>query len=452
MENMGGSSDENLGRTTEVATGPAGELSPLDLLEEQQQKPEHEITNLDNLTRTHVWNLSFCFLAWACTVCNVTLVVGTSAVVLLSIGGDSNLTTFPLGAFFLGASCASLLLTPWIYVRLGRKVSFLLGVGISLVGSGIGSLSITERSVALNLIANFCFGAATGIGFFLRFVAVEVVPKPYAAKAVTLVVAGGCLAAFAGPESAAATDDLFEEHLYLGVFLMTALFNAANLFFTSMVGFPPVSPPSKNIDWKLFRDVVKSHAFILPLITSTVAWAAMAMPMGLVRVAMGQLGFSSRQSLTVIEFHFLGMYATGFLTGNLIQKLGPVKVCFLSTIVFGVSMIFTLTVSENDSDGSIALWLIGLVVVGMAWNLGFTASTVWLLKTCAGDMVHYQTYIQAANDVLMFLFAGIWACSASYIFEAGGSGLDGWKTLNYVVIGIFGSLSLTLSVFFWKTR
>lgn len=432
---------------------PTTQATSSDLLEEQlppEESPvgEKESGESDTLTRTHVWNLAFCFLAWACTVCNITLVVGTSAVALLSIGGDPNFTTFPLGAFFLGASCASLFLTNWIFTKFGRKQAFLLGISLSLVGSGTGALSIKERSVFLLVVATFFFGVATGIGFFIRYVTVEVVPKSYATKAVALVIAGGCLAAFAGPESSYATYDLFDDHLYLGVFFMTALYNTANAFFTSMVCFPPVQKSTQSIDWKLFRGVLKSKAFILPLVASTLSWMALVMPTGIVRVVMAQVGFTSRQSLTVIEFHFFGAYGTGFLTGNLIQKFGPVKVCLLSTFVWGISTVFTLTASENDSSGAMSLWLIGLCAMGMAWNLGFTSSTMWLLQSCTGDMLHYKSYIQAANDVIMFFFAGVSACSASYIFEAGGSGLEGWETLNYVVTAMFGTLFLLVFFFF----
>ena len=197
------------------------------------------------LTKNEIWNVTFALLAWASTISVNTLVVGTSAVVLLSIGGDPNLTSLPLGVFFFGASIVSLLVTPWCFVRWGRTAGFLLGIVCGLMGAIFGLLSIQFESTFLLVLSMFSFGMATGIGFFLRFAAVEVVPAHWKARAVTLVVSGGVIAAFAGPESAQSTKDLFDKE-YMGIFMVTALFNVFNAFCIFMISFPPVSSTSKK--------------------------------------------------------------------------------------------------------------------------------------------------------------------------------------------------------------
>ena len=197
------------------------------------------------LTKNEIWNVTFALLAWASTISVNTLVVGTSAVVLLSIGGDPNLTSLPLGVFFFGASIVSLLVTPWCFVRWGRTAGFLLGIVCGLMGAIFGLLSIQFESTFLLVLSMFSFGMATGIGFFLRFAAVEVVPAHWKARAVTLVVSGGVIAAFAGPESAQSTKDLFDKE-YMGIFMVTALFNVFNAFCIFMISFPPVNSTSKK--------------------------------------------------------------------------------------------------------------------------------------------------------------------------------------------------------------
>ena len=197
------------------------------------------------LTKNEIWNVTFALLAWASTISVNTLVVGTSAVVLLSIGGDPNLTSLPLGVFFFGASIVSLLVTPWCFVRWGRTAGFLLGIVCGLMGAIFGLLSIQFESTFLLVLSMFSFGMATGIGFFLRFAAVEVVPAHWKARAVTLVVSGGVIAAFAGPESAQSTKDLFDKE-YMGIFMVTALFNVFNTFCICMISFPPLNSTSKK--------------------------------------------------------------------------------------------------------------------------------------------------------------------------------------------------------------
>jgi MFS family permease len=382
---------------------------------------------------------------------------------MLSIGGDDNMTSLPLGAYFVGSSLISLTVTPWLFTKVGRRAGFLLGIGWGMLGTAIGAASIAASSPALLIVASGLFGSASGIGFFWRFAAVEVAPAHFAARAVTLVVSGGCIAAFAGPESAQGTQFLFGDDLeYMGVFLMTGIFCAANIVFTLLVQFPPPPPPPSLQQQDQEQDTDKespssrtelsqilwTRPFIVPMLISTMSWAMMAVPMSLVRVAMGQVGFTSRQSLTTIELHFLGMYAPGFFTGSLIQRYGPRAICSGAIILYAVALVLLL-VSEEEEDGaySIVTWTLGMILLGMAWNLGFTGSTVWLTELYkATSRAHLKPSLQAANDCLMFGLAGLWIFSASYIFDAGGSGLDGWKLLNFVVVGLLAFTTIVLLV------
>lgn len=373
--------------------------------------------------------------------------VGTSAVLNLSLGGGEAIASMPLGTFFLGSSAVSLTITPWIFPRWGRKLGFLTGITFGMLGTALGAISVKISSPCLYIVSTFFFGMATGLGFALRFAAVEVVPSHWAPRAVTLVVSGGVIAAFAGPEAAAATRDIFGDELtYMGVFLMTGVFNICNALCTVLVNFPDqggknASPTTPSISFEDMTKMIERRQFVVPMLVAVVGWASMGMPMSLVRVAMGQLGYTTTESLRVIELHFLGMYAPGFVTGNLIKRFGPKMICYSSVVMFAVAQVISF-LPDTDSD-SIMLWSICLVFVGIAWNFAFTASTVWLLQKGRPEQ---KTTLQAANDCFMFLLAGACIFASSYIFKAGGSGLDGWQTLNWVVIGITGFMTCLLAI------
>lgn len=386
-----------------------------------------------------------------------TTVVGTSAVVVLSLGGSDKIASMPLSTFFLGSSLVSATLTPWIFDAWGRKNGFFTGIALGLVGTVLSSASVALSSPGLYIVATAFFGMATGLGFALRFAAVEVVPAAWASRAVTLVVSGGVMAAFAGPEASAATRDVFGDDLtWMGAMLMTGVFGICNLLATALVTFPKVagshqpkqdafsssSSSSLNTTPMSLADkasniykIIGRRQFWVPMLVATVAWAAMGMPMSLVRVAMAQLGYTSRDSLRVVEIHFMGMYAPGFFTGSLIKRFGPAVICYVGVVFFVAAQVTAFFPNPDESD-SIWLWAVGLALVGIAWNFCFTASTVWLVqKGPKGD----QRTLQAANDCLMFLLAGGCLFAASYIYDAGSSNdglLDGWYTLNWVVIGL----------------
>eukprot|EP00522_Entomoneis_paludosa_P004769 CAMPEP_0172473932 /NCGR_PEP_ID=MMETSP1065-20121228/69103_1 /TAXON_ID=265537 /ORGANISM="Amphiprora paludosa, Strain CCMP125" /LENGTH=491 /DNA_ID=CAMNT_0013232109 /DNA_START=154 /DNA_END=1629 /DNA_ORIENTATION=+ len=435
------------------------------------------ITTPRSLTRSEIGNLTLALLAWACTVSNVTLVVGTSGVILIDIGGATNLTSLPLGTFFFGASLVSWCVTPWLFVQWGRQYGFFLGIALGMVGTVLGMVCIAVQSPAWLVVAMIFFGMAMGVGFFLRFAAVEVVPPHWQARAVTLVVSGGVIAAFAGPESAQGMKDAFGKE-YMGVFVMTGIFNLANALCIGLLSFPqPKQPPplkeeesnnnnltedeesarqlelqQKQEDRVAFAALLRSRQFLVPMLVASLTWAAMSMPMSIVRVVMGQVGYTARQSLTTIELHFVGMYAPGFISGSLISQYGPPWMIVVGIVVFGVAVIFNFVAQdESDQEHGLALWILGLFWIGVGWNFCFTSATIWTTALYK-QQPRLQPQVQAANDCSMFFLGGAWLVSASYIFEAGGEELEGWAVLNGVVVGLLVLMGVLLGGDWMLTR
>lgn len=443
-------------------------------------KGEGNDENRTSLNRNEIWNVSFCLLAWAFAVCNVTLgsyngnsfklfsplaVVGTSNVILLSIGGSPRIASVPLGTFFVGAFIISCGLTGHLFRTQGRKFTFFVGIAISMLGTMLGGVSLMSKSPGLLSISTLCFGAANGIAFFLRFAAIELVPKQWAAKAVALVVSGGVIAAFAGPETSLATRGLFgpEEHLkFMGVFMMTGIFIVCKALCITAVTFPEVTNDDNDMIieegsaltttskstraqlagfFTMYYELLQTKSFLVPLAVATLSWGIMSLPMSLLRVAMTQAGYSARDSLLVIELHFVGMYGTGFITGFLISKFGHKLVTVSGLFVSILSILLSLLTKEDSPK---VIWVMSLLLLGIGWNLQFTAATVWLTK--CNDTKYSKGQIQAANDSSMFLIAGIFTFSASYVFEAGGSNVKGWRVLNASVIALLSLLGSILLV------
>jgi hypothetical protein len=268
--------------------------------------------------------------------------------------------------------------------------------------------------------------------------------------AVTLVFSGAVFAAFAGPESAQAASNQNsrlvgangERHYpYLGVMVVAAIFYAANAVFVSLVSYPRMSSPAQeNFDKRdltiTFRKLLYRRTFWVPATVSSLCWAIMAMPMSLVRVAMKDAGYTQRKSLTTIELHFLGMFAPGLVITNLLlTKYGPRLTASSSVLVFGIGVVLGL-VSKEQYDGTAATWVVALILFGIGWNFGFSGATVMLTKEGYASAPHLKPRVQAANDFVMFLFAGIGVFGTGYIYKAGGVGLSGWQTVLYAALGL----------------
>ena len=160
----------------------------------------------------------------------------------------------------MGSALISCGITEPLFRLAGRRNGFIAGIALGILATVLGAISLLIKSPAMNIISTFFFGSANGIGYFIRFAVIENVPKEWAARAVTLVVSGGVIAAFAGPEAGQATRGMFVSDssdglYYMGVFVMTAVFNVANLICIVVVQFKPLTEPDVVANSKSFFDV-----------------------------------------------------------------------------------------------------------------------------------------------------------------------------------------------------
>jgi len=330
-------------------------------------------------------------------------------------------------------------------------LGLLIGTALGLVGTALGVVSLFYALPSLFVIATLFFGMSMGIGFYLRFAVMEAVPDRWTSKAAALVVSGGVFGAFAGPQSGSGTTGIFgaEQHLkYLGPVVMTGVFNLLNAMFVALLQFrppPTVSQPrqgechSVRPQRHTLWAVLKSRAFIVPVLISALSWAVMAIPMSLVIQAMYHVKYPMQYGVLNMELHFVGMYAPGIVTGSLIRRYGARAICTVAAILFVVSDIilqaFVSDTFDVPGNGVLAAWLIGMIVIGVAWNLGFTGSTVWVTKA-------YETApeltapVQAANECLMFLISGLLIFAGSFLYAKTGGGLNGWHSIMWVVVGL----------------
>eukprot|EP00934_Nitzschia_sp_Nitz4_P003687 Nitzschia sp. Nitz4//scaffold160_size51814//35369//36889//NITZ4_006915-RA/size51814-processed-gene-0.62-mRNA-1//-1//CDS//3329537860//3677//frame0 len=451
--------------------------------EEEQQDPS-------SLTKKELWDISLMVFAFFCVICSVTMIIGTGNLIILSVGGSTALAPFANSFVYLGMSFISLF-TGKIFDTWGRKIGFWAGCVFGAIASIIGCIALRQSSPVLVLVGQFIFGFSFEIGFCLRYSSVELVPANYSSKAVAWVLAGGCFASVVGPETTIFTDGMFGDGntRYMGTYIGCAFFNILEMVGLYLIGFPAhkplvepedeegecgeIVPQTKRVSDVSADDiedaeqgptpttttttttskkeemqsspnnknellaVLKSPRFYIPLMMGIFTWAIMALPMSLFRVTMGELGFTSRQSLTIIEIHFLCMYGPGFWSGKVIQRYGALRVCQLAVVCFVLSCIVSLFIPNNNE--STALWYVSLIFLGFAWHFGFSGATVWVTQSYSHAM-HLKPQVQAANDGFMFLVTGAVGLANGYIYDDwGGAGIDGWKLVNYFALGLCGA-------------
>jgi MFS family permease len=361
-----------------------------------------------------VW-LLFCCQA---LMSAVTLVqAATGALIGHSLAADKALATLPAAIGMVAAMAASVVAAA-VFERFGRRAGFLLGAAGSTAGCLVFAAALWRVDFAL-----YCLGAVpAGLGFgimqHLRFAAAEAADLSVRTRAAALVMAGGVVGAFVGPELVRHTAALFAPALFLGTYLFLAALPAAAALLLAFADLPPAArraaPPTP------LRAIVARPAFMCAAVVGMTAHGAMNLVMASTPVQMMLCGFGVGDSTSVIRAHAVAMFAPGFFTGLLIERCGAARVvCAGGLLCFGC-------VALSLHGAAYLSFLAALALLGLGWNLMFTGATA-LLAGAHGAAERVRA--QAANDVLV---SGTVACTAF------GSGVlqssAGWLVLNLAVV------------------
>ena len=181
---------------------------------------------------------------WACTLTASTLITASAPLAARHVGASRALAPFTIGAFLFGAALVSLV-SSRLFLAVGRGGGFAAGCVLGMVGGAVGVVSLEAQAPGGVFAACVLIGTSQGLGQFYRFAATELCDEDRdKASAVGLVLAGGIVAAVAGPELAASAKRLEPLGLkadFSGCFALVAAANVANLALIASVTFAEVA-------------------------------------------------------------------------------------------------------------------------------------------------------------------------------------------------------------------
>ncbi|WP_439597607.1 MFS transporter [Falsiroseomonas sp.] len=354
--------------------------------------------------------------------------VAMGGLVGYSLASDKSLATLPL-ALQMVATMAASIPAGIIFARLGRRAGFLMGAAGSFCGALTFALGIWLGDFWVYALGALPAGIGFGIAQHYRFAAAEVASPAYRPKAISLVMAGGVLAAIFGPELVKHSRNLFEPFLFLGTYLILALLPIACAVLLTKVRLPP-PPPRPKVATPLTK-ILRRPAFLAAAGTGAMAYGTMNLLMTSTPLEMMACGFGVGASATVIQAHAVAMFAPGFFTGRLIARFGA------RTIIGAGVALNALCVGVAVQDETFGHFIVALVLLGLGWNFMFTGATTLLGESHSPEE---RVRAQTANDFIVF---GTVACTAL------GSGVihatAGWYVLNLMLLpALFFALGLTL--------
>lgn len=162
-----------------------------------------------------IWGLS---PAQALLVTGNTLLVSISSLIGQQLTDEPLLMTVPVAAQFLGL-ILSTIPAAHLMQKFGRKFGFVLGNAIGILGALIAMQGLFVHSLVVFALGVFLTGMAIGASKQYRFAALDECSTPVMhSRAISLVMGGGILAAFLGPNLAVWSRTWYAENPFVGAF------------------------------------------------------------------------------------------------------------------------------------------------------------------------------------------------------------------------------------------
>ena len=305
--------------------------------------------------------------------------------------------------------------------RFGRRAGFTQGSLIGILGGLIGVLAIQQHSYPLYCLAAVLTGGFLAHGMYYRFAAADAVEPVWRSRAISLVMAGGVLAAVLGPQIAKHARDLIPDAAFAGGYLAIAGLCALALVLVQFTRIPKPTAEERRAGGRPLGRIVRQPALLMAVFCGMVGYGAMNLIMSITPPAMIGHKHAFGDAAMVIQWHVFAMFAPSFFTGHLIHRFGVRSVMSVGA----VAMLGSVAVNVAGT-GRWATFAAGLVLLGLGWNFLFVGGTT--LVTELHDAAE-KAKVQAFNDVLVFATVAATALLSGVLYD----GL-GWTAVNLAVV------------------
>jgi MFS family permease len=364
----------------------------------------------------------------------------TSQVVGIAFGGlvgamlaeDKAFATMPILATVIGGAVATIPAS-YLMKRIGRRNGFLWGAIAGIVSGVVGVIAIYAGSLPLFCFAHFLQGVYRATGQYYRFAATDSSPPAFHGRAIAYVLAGGVVAGVAGPQLGIFTKDLLDPFTFAGAYAAVAALGLLAMIPIALLDIPKPTTAETSGPTRPLSVILAQPACLAAIIAGGVSFSVMTLVMTATPLSMVACSFPVETAAIVIQWHVLAMFVPSFFTGWLMAKLGVYRVMYLGLALFAGSIAAAVEGIE------LANFVIGLVLLGVAWNFLYVGGSTLLTKTYTPAE---RTKVQAVNEFAMSVG------SALSSFSAGGLlAVYDWNAVNLSAIPV---LVLTLAAILWS--
>lgn len=366
---------------------------------------------------------------------------GASPAIVVSLGGlvgqslapTKELATLPVSLLNLGLALGTIP-AAMLMRRVGRRIGYVVGAGIGVVGGCLATFGIASASFLLFCLGTLVIGSYGSFNQSYRFAATDSASEAFKPRAISWVMTGGILAGIVGPQTVIWTRDAIPAAPFGGAFLGQATLALASMVIVSFLRAAPLSSTPKA-GGRPLSEIVRQPRFIVAVVAGLVSYALMSFVMTAAPLAMIGCGHPVGAAALGIQWHILAMFGPSFFTGNLIVRFGKEWVTAAGLVLIAIAAAIGL------SGISIAHFWAALILLGLGWNFGFIGATA-LVTDCYRP--EERAKVQAANDFLVFGSVAVASFSAGTLLNSGG-----WDSVNWLV---FPPVAIALVLLSWQGR
>lgn len=355
------------------------------------------------------------------------MTIGALAGAILT--SDPSLVTVPISMASLGTVLAMFPASLWMD-QAGRKRGFITGTLLGIVAAIISMAAMIQHSFMLLCLGMFLLGIYQAFAQFFRFAAGEVALPAFRSRAISLVLAGGVIAALLGPFLASFGSTLFSVP-YVGSFLFMGILASLGLLLLTRLHIPThTSEISVHVLSRPWKKIVFQPAYLVALFSGASGFGIMVLGLTATPIAMKQYGFDLSQIALVIQLHILGRFVPSFFTGKLIDRFGVINIMLAGILLLVAYIALVL------SGVTWGFFAAALILMGIGWNFLYIGGTSLLATTySAGE----KGVAQAANDMSVFIFSLLCSLGAGPLLNT-----FGWKNMHLILIPWLISMSVPM--------
>jgi MFS family permease len=162
---------------------------------------------------------------------------------------------------------------------------------------------------------------------------------------------------------------------------------------------------------------MRQPVFIVAAGASALSYGVMNLLMAATPIAMQQCGLPFADAAFVLEWHVIGMFAPGFITGHLIRRFGVLNVMGLG-VVLNLACVAIALAGVELHHFTAALFLLGV-----GWNFLFIGGTTLSLSAYSPEE---KDRAQGAINFLVFAVMALSSFSSGVLVSVP----QGWSWLN----------------------